>query len=120
MLSNKDLFDPNTLPYLQEIAHAIVEHIPPNFGAVDMTIAPGSTATNVDCSEMTCNYLNEPGVRANERILKGIANMIGHLTSKGSSFPGMIITMERVPDGRWKNNFKFMEKGAAAQPVVKK
>jgi hypothetical protein len=121
MISNKDLFDPNVMPLMQEVAQAIVEHVPPNYGAVELTIEPGSSAANINCTELVCGYLNEPGVKANGRILKGIANLVAYLTKGGDSFPGMKIAMERVPDGRWKNNFKLYEKQgakAASKPPV--
>jgi hypothetical protein len=49
----------------------------------------------------------EPSVKVNEAATRLVRGM----NPSGGPFPGLAVKMERMDDGRWRNNVKLIESG---------
>ena len=94
---------------MQELIAALIQSVPPGCKQVrcDIRMADsgdGQLAYIISYPDNRGEATTKPSARVNEAATL----LVRVMNPSGGTFPGLAVTMERMDDGRWRNNIKLL------------
>jgi len=104
---------------MQQLTAALIQSVPPGWKRIrcEVRLSDSGDGELVYLISNPDNN-NEATTELSARVDEAAARLVRVMNPSGGDFPGLAVTMERLDDGRWRNNIKLIENRSAATQLA--